>query len=133
MPGDSRHDHICITIVAMQHLGAGDRIAIAAFIGGLAGTLAAMALPLAYPDLPTWAGRLIFWPSFALMVLAMAFLIYDLIIRPRILVAGQRNEIRVLAVPFIPRGKRLITLGTSLVICAVIASPPRASQDASIR
>jgi hypothetical protein len=68
----------------MQRLGTGDRIAIVAFIGGLAVTLAAMALPLAYPDLPTWGWRLVFWPSLVLTLGATGFLVYDLVIRSHV-------------------------------------------------
>jgi hypothetical protein len=64
-------------------LGLGDRIAIAGIVGGFAGTVAAMALPLAYPEMPPWVWRLIFWPSLALLFGAVAFLVFDLVIRPR--------------------------------------------------
>jgi len=64
-------------------LGLGDRIAIAGFVGGFAGTVAAMALPLAYPNMPVWIWRLIFWPSLALLVGAVAYLVFDLLIRPK--------------------------------------------------
>ncbi len=64
-------------------LGLGDRIAIAGFVGGFAGTVAAMALPLAYPDMPVWVWRLIFWPSLTLLVGAVAYLIFDLLMRPK--------------------------------------------------
>jgi hypothetical protein len=52
----------------------------------------------------------------------MGFLVYDLIIRPRVLGIGQVNETSVLTVSSIPRGQKLITLGTSLVIGAGIAA-----------
>jgi hypothetical protein len=64
-------------------LGLGDRIAIAGIIGGFAGTVAAMALPLAYPDLAPWIWRLIFWPSLTVLVATIVFLVTDLVIRPR--------------------------------------------------
>jgi hypothetical protein len=63
------------------HLSFGDCIAIAGIVGGFAGTLAAMALPLAYPALPPWVWRTIFWPSVLLLVGTIIFLILDLILR----------------------------------------------------
>jgi hypothetical protein len=66
-----------------SHLGVGERIGLAAFVGGLGGTLAAMALPFAYPDLPVRLWQLIFWPSFAVLVGSSTYVIFDLLVRPR--------------------------------------------------
>jgi hypothetical protein len=68
---------------ATSRLGFGERVAIAGVVAGLAGTVAAMALPLAYPDTAAWVWRAIFWPSLTIMVVACVFLLGDIIVRPR--------------------------------------------------
>src|SRR5690348_7455066 len=88
MPRGSRHEQSRITLVADMsediRFSTGDRIALAAFVGGLAGTVAAMALPPAYPEASAWIWRFILWPSLLLLLGAIVFLIYDLAIRPRL-------------------------------------------------
>ena len=54
-----------------------ERVAPAAALIGLFGTLVAMALPLAYPDLPPVIYRGIFWFSFISLVIAIAYLVWD--------------------------------------------------------
>jgi len=70
-------------------LGIGERIAIAGVVGGLAGTLAAMALPLAYPDTQIWIWRLILWASCFVLIGSILFLLYDVFLRHR--VVGKLN------------------------------------------
>ncbi len=59
--------------------GFSERLAIAGIVAGFFGTVAAMALPLAYPDMAVWVWRLIFWPSLGLTAAAIIFLVGDLI------------------------------------------------------
>lgn len=61
----------------------GERLALYGVVAGLVGTVAAMALPFAYPNLPVWAWKLIFWPSVSLVIIAMIFLIGDVVLRSR--------------------------------------------------
>ena len=61
----------------------GDRIAGFAFVGGLAGMFAGVALDHAYPDLDIWIWRAIFWPSTAVALQALTFWIL-LVVRPRL-------------------------------------------------
>jgi hypothetical protein len=61
----------------------GDRIAGVAFVGGLAGMFAGVALDHAYPDLDIWIWRMIFWPSTAVALLAVTIWIL-LVVRPRL-------------------------------------------------
>ena len=63
-----------------ERFGRPERLAIAGVVAGLAGTVAAMALPLAYPDVSPLIWRLVFWPSLALTAAAIVFLIGDLIV-----------------------------------------------------
>jgi hypothetical protein len=72
---------------AAEKLDFGARLAVLGVLIGLPGTLAAMALPFAYPDLPIWAWRAIFWPCFLIMCAAVAFLAFDLISK-RLLVSS---------------------------------------------
>ena len=54
-----------------------DTTAIAAIIIGLGGTVAAMALPLRYPRLPTWAVELSWWGGLLLMAAGFSYLLYQ--------------------------------------------------------
>lgn len=65
----------------------GVRLAVLGILIGLPGTLASMALPFAYPDLPIWVWRAIFWPCFLIMCAAVASLAFDLILK-RLLVSS---------------------------------------------
>lgn len=82
MSRSSRRERTWCTYQLMPNepkLGFGERVAIAGIVAGLAGTVAAMALPLAYPDMPASVWRLIFWPSLVVMVVAIIFFLGDLI------------------------------------------------------
>jgi hypothetical protein len=61
----------------------GARLALVGIVAGFAGTIAAMALPLAYPDMPPWVWRATFWPSLVLMIGAILFLIGDIALQFR--------------------------------------------------
>jgi hypothetical protein len=63
-----------------ERFGRPERLALATIVAGLAGTVAAMALPLAYPDMSPLVWRLILWPSLVLMVAAIVFLVGDLLV-----------------------------------------------------
>jgi hypothetical protein len=54
-----------------------DRTALIICFAGLAGTIAAMALPLAWPNVPNWIWRVIFWVSIFLLVITLIFLAYE--------------------------------------------------------
>src|ERR1700692_1176664 len=72
---------------AAEKLDFGARLAVLGVLIGLPGTLAAMALPFAYPDLPIWGWRALFWPFFLIMCGGVAFLPFDLISK-RLLVSS---------------------------------------------
>jgi hypothetical protein len=67
--------------VQTNRLSAGNRIALIAFLGGLAGMFSGVALDHAYPGLNVWIWRAIFWPSLTATLIAIAFQIFDLSIK----------------------------------------------------
>jgi len=54
-----------------------DRTAIVGIALGAAGTVAAMALPFAYPDAPIWLWRLLFWGGASAFIFGFLVLLYD--------------------------------------------------------
>ena len=65
-------------MVLKIRFGIGEWIAVVAFVGALAATVAAMALPFAYPDIPKETWRLILWPSVTILVLSAIYLTIDI-------------------------------------------------------
>jgi hypothetical protein len=92
----------------------GARLALAGIVAGLAGTVAAMALPLAYPDTPAWIWRAIFWPSLLLMVAAFVFLAADLIIH------AKTHRVIEFIGGTIRRWRVAITAASGMIACVVI-------------
>lgn len=67
-----------------SHLGTGDRIAITVGLLAAAVAIAAVAFEHAYPDASTATWRIIFCVAVIVAVGALTFLIFDLVIRPRL-------------------------------------------------
>ena len=65
-------------MVLKIRFGIGEWIAVVAFVGALAATVAAMALPFAYPDIPKETWRLILWPGVTILVLSAIYLTIDI-------------------------------------------------------
>ncbi len=61
-----------------------DRVALAGVAVGIGGTIAAMALPLAYPEAPIALWRGLFWGGAGVAAISALALFYDLAVRPRL-------------------------------------------------
>jgi len=64
-----------------------DKIALLVIAIGLGITIAAMALPPATPEWPLWVWKTLFWGGTIIAIISFLFLLYDLLIRPRIIPA----------------------------------------------
>ena len=65
-------------------MGETEKITLAAFCGfifGLGSTVAAMALPQAYPHFPLWGWQLLFWGGIAGMTLSALIAGYELLLQ----------------------------------------------------
>lgn len=83
-----------------------DQITLIGIIIGLGATVAAMALPFAYPNLPLAVWRILFWGGLAITALSVLLLIYDRGIWPfhkkettnkKLLVEGLSKELESIA------------------------------------